>query len=182
MLKQYLTNLANAFRAKLGTTDPINAQDFTNKIDEVYDEARSIITEITDWSYFFNTSARTGMIEKMKYADTSKGTNFSYMFNNCTNLTSIPQLNTSKGTNFVYMFSNCRLLENVTFTGSFKIKTNLSIFNTCPNLTVESLMSFINALENVGTSTYKITIGSTNLAKLTTEQIAIATNKNLTLA
>ena len=38
MLREFLSNLANAFRSKLGTTDTINAQDFSDKVDEVYDK------------------------------------------------------------------------------------------------------------------------------------------------
>ena len=36
MLKEYLSALANKFRDKLGTTEKINAQDFVDKVDEVY--------------------------------------------------------------------------------------------------------------------------------------------------
>lgn len=37
MLREYLTNIANAIRSKLGTTDKVNAQDFADKVNEVYD-------------------------------------------------------------------------------------------------------------------------------------------------
>lgn len=40
MLREYLTNIANAIRAKLGTTDTINAQDFSSKVDEVYEAGK----------------------------------------------------------------------------------------------------------------------------------------------
>ena len=40
MLREYLTDIANAIRAKLGTTDTINAQDFSSKVDEVYEAGR----------------------------------------------------------------------------------------------------------------------------------------------
>lgn len=40
MLREYLTNIANAIRAKLGTTDTINAQDFSTKVDEVYEAGK----------------------------------------------------------------------------------------------------------------------------------------------
>ncbi len=40
MLKEYLTNIANAIRSKLGTEDKLNAQDFADKINEVYDKGR----------------------------------------------------------------------------------------------------------------------------------------------
>lgn len=116
--------------------------------------------------------------------DTSNGTNFSYMFYGCTNVETIPTLNVSKGNSFSGMFQNCLNLKHLTFEGTFKITNNLFLFTGCPELTVDSLMSFINALsDNTGfPTTYKVTIGSTNLAKLTPEQIQIATDKNITLA
>ena len=140
--------------------------------------------------------------------DTSKGKTFNNMFDTCLHLTTIPQLDTSSGTNFSSMFSycraltsisllnmssmtsiawssmfqNCTALENVTFEGTIPVRGNMTVFSSCPNLTVESLMSFINALTNMSSSsTYTITIGSTNLAKLTEEQIQIATDKRITL-
>lgn len=86
------------------------------------------------------------------------------------------------GTNWSSMFYNCPALKNVTFEGTIPVRGNMSVFSSCPNLTVESLMSFINALTNMSdTATYTITIGSTNLAKLTEEQIQIATDKRITL-
>ena len=50
------------------------------------------------------------------------------------------------------------------------------------HLTVESLMSIINALmDRTGMDSSTLTIGSTNLAKLTPEQIKVATDKNWTV-
>ena len=45
--------------------------------------------------------------------DTSNGTNFSFMFDSCTLLTDVPQLDTSNGTNFSYMFDGCSSLTEV---------------------------------------------------------------------
>ena len=54
--------------------------------------------------------------------------------------------------------------------------------DTCTALTVDSLVSVLNALQQLdeGTS-YTCTIGSDNLAKLSDQQKAIATNKGWTL-
>ena len=40
MLIEYLTNIANTIREKLGNTDKINAQDFSNKISDVYEAGK----------------------------------------------------------------------------------------------------------------------------------------------
>ena len=73
-------------------------------------------------------------------------------------------------------------MDKLTDLGGFK---NLSIsvtayfLDNCPNLTVESLMNVINNLATVSGQTLKF--GSTNLNKLTAEQIAVATAKGWTL-
>lgn len=40
MLKEYLSNIANALRQTLGLNDKINAQDFANKVGEVYEKGQ----------------------------------------------------------------------------------------------------------------------------------------------
>ena len=49
LLKEYLTNIANAIRSKLGTSDKVNAQDFADKVSEVYDKGRN-----DEWSDFWD--------------------------------------------------------------------------------------------------------------------------------
>lgn len=61
MLKEFLSTIANAIRSKLGTTDEINAQNFPEKINEVYNKGK-----YDEWSAFWesiqkpNGSIRTG--------------------------------------------------------------------------------------------------------------------------
>lgn len=55
-------------------------------------------------------------------------------------------------------------------------------FRNCPNISVASLLDIISKLRNrTGLSVKEFEIGPFNLAKLTPEQIAVATNKNWTL-
>ena len=115
--------------------------------------------------------------------DTSNGTNFYGMFYGCTNLTTIPQLNTFKGTNFDNMFgssttNSCTSLTTISFVKNC-ISANIS-FRYCDVLSHDSLISILNGLKTV-TSRKVCTIGATNLAKLTDEEKAIATQKNWTL-
>lgn len=128
--------------------------------------------------------------------NTSNVTNMSLMFNNCSNLTSLPALNTSNVTNMSYMLGGCqRLTEIPAFDCSSctnlrgfmlytyavtaihlrNIKVNLNI-SDASNLTREAIVEVLNNLATV-TSTQKLTMGETNLAKLTDEDKAIATNK-----
>ncbi len=174
----------NDLVAKLKYSDTANGKNFSNMF-----YACSSLTTIpqldtsngTNFGAMFNgCSALTSILQ----LSTSNGTNFNGMFSACTALTTISLLNMSSmsGTSCINMFYNCTALENVTFEGTIPVRGNITVFYTCPNLTVESLMSFINALTNMSdTATYTITIGSTNLAKLTEEQIQIATDKRITL-
>ena len=51
------------------------------------------------------------------------------------------------------------------------------ILSNCPKLTHDSLMNVINEAADVTSSPKTLTLGSTNLNKLTDEEKAIATNK-----
>ena len=80
-------------------------------------------------------------------------------------------------------FSGCSSLTNVTVNGSIKISNSSLSFSASTKLTVESMVSIMNGLvSNVGGTQYTVYFGSTNLAKLTAAQKAIATNKNIKLA
>lgn len=101
-------------------------------------------------------------------------------------------------------FSNCSALESIsfpagfgsmckTFSGCFAecsslttinggIEANVSLdLSPCTKLTHDSLMNIINSIQTV-TSKQKLTLGSTNLAKLTEADKQIATDKGWTLA
>lgn len=147
----------------------------------------TLLTEIPD----FDTSNGTSFTEMFYYCsslitapniDTSKGTNFNSMFYSCANLINIPRVNLSLATSMSRIFYNSKKLENITFEDIIPITQNIDLLSTNVSLTTDSLMSFINALQNTTGTTYKVTIGSTNLAKLTADQIQIATDKNITLA
>ena len=86
--------------------------------------------------------------------------------------------------------------ENTTYTASaFAAATKLEELNfegvigqsgldvsPCTNLPHDSLMSIINALQTKTSGTWTVTLGTSNLAKLTDAEKAIATQKGWTLA
>ena len=131
--------------------------------------------------------------------DTSNVSRFSEMFSGCTSLETlnISSFDFSKVTGLsssstiASMFLQCDKLTNLTFgvnlgkgfasaAGQSRCTLTLS---DCTLLTHDSLMSVINNLYDISDkNTQKLVLGDTNLAKLTQEEIAIATNKGWTVS
>lgn len=124
---------------------------------------------------FFETK-----IEIPPLFDTSKATDVSEMFSQWgmedTILKVIPAYDFSNVTNTSRLVYNAINLEQFLPTG-LKVSFDLS---ASTKLTREALVVVLNNL-GTPTSTQTLTLGSTNLAKLTEEDIAIATEKNWTL-
>lgn len=134
----------------------------------------------TDFNHMFYGMAE---IESFPSFNTAKGLNFDGMFGMCMKAKTIEGINLSSATSVITMFDLCSELENITFNGNIKI-TGLDL-SPCTKLTHSSLMSAINALYDYvsegTTGTFKLILGSTNLAKLTDAEKAIATQKGWTL-
>lgn len=100
----------------------------------------------------------------------------------CTKLTSVSYINcTMSDTCDVneYTFNNLPIV-NFDFTGT-EITVDL-LLNRNSAISHESLVNIITNLKDYSSGdTHTLTIGSTNLAKLTTDEITIATNKNWTV-
>ena len=123
---------------------------------------------ITMMNMFYDCTALTTIPQ----LNTSNVANMSNMFSGCTNLTTIPTLDVGKVTNLSGMFSACSKLKSILMTN---IGVALDIhFST--KFEREDLLVILNNLKTV-TSSKKLTMGATNLAKLTAEDKAIATNK-----
>ena len=98
-------------------------------------------------------------------------------FRDCTSLTSvtIPNSVTSISSNAFY---SCTSLTSVTLESGFNAN-NLNV-SSSTLLTADVIVAMFEALADRTSETkqYTLTIGSTNLSKLTQEQIKIATDKN----
>jgi surface protein len=150
----------------------------------------------TMYNMFYNTSNLTQL--DVSNFDTSNVTNMGSMFYYCQKLTDLDlsSFDMSKVTNVNTMFYQCNNLKNLKFMknlgkGYTQKTENYSNYkldlSSSYNLSYDSLMSVINNLydlnltydvANSGTLyRQQLKLGSTNLAKLTAEEIAIATNK-----
>lgn len=113
-----------------------------------------------------------------------------YAFRNCYKLITTPQLNAQKVKDLSDCFRNCYKLTN--FGGLLDLGENYSmtvsanqsgyrlVLSDSSKLTHDSLMNVINKVYDIatkGVTTQQIVLGSTNITKLTAEEIAIATNK-----
>lgn len=110
--------------------------------------------------------------------DTANVKYMASMLYGCSKITTVPRFDTSKVTNMNYMFSNCNNLEEIHM---ININANLDI-SASTKFTREALLEIIGNLKAQTSGTKTLTMGSTNLKKLTDEDKAIATNKGWTLA
>ena len=161
--------------------------------------------KVTDMGSMFHGIKTTSL--DLSSFDTSQVTNMSGMFGWCSNLVSLDlsHFNTSNVTSMRNMFDYCGklislnisnwIMSNVTdvyemFNATSLIETivcdglqlpNIDLsyiaLNSCPKLTVDSIVGLLNALPQ-STHNYSFQIGQVNIDKLSEEQKAIATNKN----
>ena len=116
--------------------------------------------------------------------NTTKAENIQQLFYLCSNLKTTSIVVGGKNTSFGSVFYNCTSLENLTVSGTIAING----FNVqySPNLTHDSLMSIINCLADKTTdtsgTTWKVTLGVDNIAKLTEDEIAQAEAKGWMIA
>lgn len=148
---------------------------------------------VTDMNHMFSNCTNLTTIPAL---DTSKATNMSGMFSSCTNLTTIPALDTTKVTDMKSMFYDCEKLTTIPELDVSGVNNMDRIFFNCSNLTEihmrgikegfdihystlftrEALVEILNNLVPLSYSR-GLTMGTTNLAKLTDEDKKIATDK-----
>ncbi len=124
-LKNYLTDVADAIREKINTTDKIKASEFDDKIREI-----SGASEQWEWALdnvinfgvanptYFRNWTYLKVLPNYLEDKCFEIANWSGAFSGCTNLTEA-NINTSNGTNFSSIFYNCSKLINVINTGDF---------------------------------------------------------------
>ena len=114
----------------------------------VFDKSFSTYTP-TSLRGFFGNRTKMETITGLEYLNTEKVTDMSYMFNNCSKLTSldVTKFNTAKVSNMGYMFFNCSKLTSLDVTKFNTVNvTNMSeMFNNCLALTSLDVTKFNTA-------------------------------------
>ena len=134
----------------------------------------------------YETFGSCSSLTSIPHLNTSKVKDMMYLFNGCTSLTSIPLLDCSSVTSTTSPFGYVSF-NKLTDLGGFKdlkVSWSSNFLDRVPKATVESLMNVINNLYDLtanGLSGKTLKFGTTNLNKLTADQIAVATNKGWTL-
>lgn len=156
----------------------------------------SCSADVTKLESYFSTTNFTKLT--FDNFNSQNVTNMAFMFYGCLSLTNLDlsNFNASSVTKILYMFYNCQSLANITgclqnlgqaydTTKSANYSDYTLDLSDSRSLTHDSLMNIINGLYDIATkgcNTQSLTIGSTNVAKLTAEEIAIATNKGWTVS
>ena len=137
-------------------------------------------SNVTNMSLMFASCANLTTIPQL---DTSNVTDMSNMFSGCRKITTIPQLNGEKLINVYRNFYSCTSLENfnglINLGQEFSTSQNANYYNytldlsSSTSLTEQSIINILNNLYDIATKgckTQTVTLGATNLAKLTSTE------------
>lgn len=142
-------------------------------------------------NFVFKNAASNGiflncnLLEEISGRFESPSPNYFYLFNNCNSLKKITGFEFDFSAILAYsgiqgMFAGCNSLEEVRFKENSLSTTNLDL-TSCKLLSHDSLLSILNSCAQTS-ETKTLKLGADNLAKLSEEEKAIATNKGWTLA
>ena len=113
--------------------------------------------------YLFNEYKGTSVNDLISYNDTENVTNMSYMFYQCSKLTTIPQLNTNKVIDMSYMFQYCNLLTETPLINTSLVMNMTSMFANCKSLKTIDI-THMNITSNSKTNSFAY--GCNSLTKL----------------
>ena len=98
----------------------------------------------SDASYMFMDCTNLTTIPLL---DTSNVTNMDYIFYNCTSLTTIPELDTSNVTDMSGMFSDCTNLTTIPLLDTSNVTTMYRMFSRCTSLATMPLLNTSNVTD-----------------------------------
>ena len=183
-----VTNMMDMFYGcrNLTTIPQIDTSNVT-KMDSMFAYCSKLTTmpqidtsKVNSMTYMFGHCSKLTTIPQL---DTSNVTRMDEMFSYCSKLTTMPQLNGEKLTAVVGAFNGCKSLEN--FNGIINLgqaylttqSANYSnyklVLTNSTLLTEQSIINILNNLYDIktkGCNAQQVVLGSTNLAKLTSEE------------
>ena len=144
-LSAVFTDIANAIRAKSGTTEQMKPINMADNITAIKTSSLKTLLDATkSCFYLFKEYKGTSIDGLINYGDTSSVTTFEQMFNYCTNLTSVPLLNTSNATNMRNMFFSCSNLSSIPLFDTSKVNNMSGMFSGCTRLRTIPLLDTSN--------------------------------------
>lgn len=190
-----VTNMAGMFSfctnlktiPKINTAKVVNMSDMFSKCENIEEIPLLDTSNVTNMFAMFS---RCELLKAIPELNTANVSNMQAMFGYCSSIKDVPLLEAGSVTRVSLIFNNCGLLENLgglkdlglaylTTARANNIDYSL-VLSKCPLLTHDSLMNVINNLYDIkskGVKPQTLQLGNTNKAKLTAEEIAIATNK-----
>ena len=138
-LGDFLTDIANSIRTKTQTSELINAQDFSDKILSIQTggggtTVKNLLDATKSCYYLFQDYSGVSVDDLIQPNDTENVTNMSYMFYNCSNLATVPQLGTSNVVNISSIFYKCIALTTIPLIDTSKVTSMSYMFYNCSNL------------------------------------------------
>ena len=113
-LQDFLRDTADAIRTKTGTTEPINAQDFSTKILQIpsggENSLKNLLDAKKDANYLFYEYQGTSVDGLIQYSDTENVESISRTFYS-SKVVKVPELNTRKVKDFSYTFAYSSINE-----------------------------------------------------------------------
>ena len=172
-LANFVTDVATAIKNKTGKTDAITPANFDTEIESIEGGGKYAPRKIS-----FSGYTGTELNDEIANLDTSKVTDMSSMFNNCSNITSLDlsNFNTSNVTSLSNTFKNCSKLTSLdlNYFDTLKVTSLDSTFYSCTNL--ESIYvnnwitSNVNNMRQVFANCNTLT--SLNLSNWTTSNVS----------
>ena len=138
--KLKLQTLGDAIRSKTGTTASLTLDAMANEISNIETGTSSVnvIKTLLDGrkkaNSLFQSYTGTSVDNIISYSDTENVTEMSNMFQQCSNLQTIPELNTSKVTDMAYMFFQCFNLQTIPELDTSEVTRMGSMFKECSSL------------------------------------------------
>ena len=166
--EEYLTDIADSIREKLGSQDTYKVSEMSEAIDSItggggdidwsaigyestpqsiiddYDYSIEIKNNWVNESTLYQRFLNDTKLVYMPLVDTSNAQYTTQMFNNCVNLTTIPLLNTSNVTAATQMFSGCARLTTIPLLDLSNCTNTQNMFSGCTDLTTIPLLNTSN--------------------------------------